>query len=214
MPDYLSRDDVEERAASMLRRYTRETGRQVAPPVEVDLIGEMLCDLRWEYDLIEDESTLAALYPESQVVTLNELFADRFEEVSGFDRFTKGHEVGHWVLHVEGLGDSSPLLGAGISGAGTDGEHVFCRDGSVDWTERQADWFAAGLLMPEPRLNEAVSSYDSMSWAIIEKLSEQFDVSKEAMKVRLERLGLACVDEETGQVYCSRAEAKGQQTLF
>lgn len=209
MTDYLSRDDLEERAASMLRRYGRETGRKVTPPVEVDLIGGMLCDLRWEYDLIEDESTLAALYPESQVVTLNELFADRFQEVSGFDRFTKGHEVGHWVLHVEGLGDSSPTLDAG-----TDGERVFCRDGSDDWTERQADWFAAGLLMPEPHLNEAVSGYDDISWSIIEKLSEQFDVSKEAMKVRLERLGLAYVDEETGRVYRSRGEAKGQQTLF
>jgi hypothetical protein len=209
MTDYLSRDDVEERAASMLRRYGREAGRQVTPPVEVDLIGEMLCGLRWEYDLIEDESTLAALYPESQVVTLNELFADRFKEVSGFDRFTKGHEVGHWVLHVDDLGDSSPPLDAG-----TDGERVFCRDGSDDWTERQADWFAAGLLMPEPQLKEAVSGYDSMSWTIIEKLSEQFDVSKEAMKVRLEQLGLAYVDEETGRVYRSRGEAQGQQTLF
>ncbi|WP_251980311.1 ImmA/IrrE family metallo-endopeptidase [Salinibacter ruber] len=209
MPDYLSRDDVEERAASMLRRYGRETGREVTPPVKVSLIGGMLCDLRWEYDLIEDESTLAALYPESQVVKLNELFADRFEEVSGFDRFTKGHEVGHWVLHVEDLGDSSPPLDAG-----TDGERVFCRDGSDDWTERQADWFAAGLLMPEPHVNEAVSGYDSMSWSTIERLSEQFDVSKEAMKVRLERLGLAYVDEETGRVYRSRGEAQGQQTLF
>jgi hypothetical protein len=209
MPDYLSRDDVEERAASMLRQYGRETGRQVTPPVEVSLIGGMLCDLRWEYDLIEDESTLAALYPESQVVTLNELFADRFEEVSGFDRFTKGHEVGHWVLHVEGLSDFSPPLNAA-----TDGERVFCRDGSDDWTERQADWFAAGLLMPEPHLRGAVGRYNRMSWPIIEKLSEQFDVSKEAMKVRLERLGLAYVDEETGRVYRSRGEAEGQQTLF
>ncbi|MCS4044570.1 hypothetical protein GGQ00_003030 [Salinibacter ruber] len=209
MPDYLSRDDVEERAASMLRRYGRETGRQVKPPVEVSLIGGMLCDLRWEYDLIEDESTLAALYPESQVVTLNELFADRFEEVSGFDRFTKGHEVGHWVLHVDDPGDSSPPLDAG-----TNGERVFCRDGSDDWTERQADWFAAGLLMPEPRLRDAVGRYNRMSWPIIEKLSEQFDVSKEAMKVRLEQLGLAYVDEETGRVYRSRGDAQGQQTLF
>lgn len=209
MPDYLSRDDIEERAASMLRQYGRETGRQVTPPVEVSLIGGMLCDLRWEYNLIEDESTLAALYPESQVVTLNELFADRFEEVSGFDRFTKGHEVGHWVLHVEGLGDFSPPLDAA-----TDGERVFCRDGSDDWTERQADWFAAGLLMPEPHLRDAVGRYNRMSWSTIEKLSEQFDVSKEAMKVRLERLGLAYVDEETGRVYRSRGEAEGQQTLF
>ena len=209
MPDYLSQDDVEERAASMLRRYGRETGRKVTPPVEVDLIGGMLCGLRWEYDLIDDESTLAALYPESQVVTLNELFADSFEEVSGFDRFTKGHEVGHWVLHVTNPEGSTPPLDAGV-----DGERVFCRDDSEDWTERQADWFAAGLLMPEPHLKQAVSQHRRMTWSTIERLSEEFDVSKEAMKVRLERLGLAYVDEETGQIYHSRGEAKGQQTLF
>jgi hypothetical protein len=209
MPDYLSQDDVEKRAASMLRRYSRKTGREVTPPVEVDLIGEMLCGLRWEYDLIEDKSTLAALYPESQVVTLNELFADRFDEISGFDRFTKGHEIGHWVLHVDDPGESTPPLDEGAKG-----ERVFCRDGSDDWTERQADWFAAGLLMPEPHLREAVSCYDRMTWSTVTGLSEDFDVSKEAMKVRLQRLDLAYVDEDSGRIYRSRGEAKGQQTLF
>jgi len=208
MPDYLSRDDVEEKAASVLRRYGRETGRAVTPPVEVDLIGEMLCGLRWEYDLIDNESTLAALYPETQVVTLNDLFADRFEEVSGFDRFTKGHEIGHWNLHVDRAERSSIPLDEGT------GERVFCRDGSEDWTERQADWFAAGLLMPEPHLREAVSQHSRMTWSTIEGLSENFDASKQAMKVRLERLGLAYVDENTGRVYRSRGEAEGQQTLF
>jgi plasmid maintenance system antidote protein VapI len=209
MPDYLSRDDVEEKAASMLRRYSRETGREVTPPVDVDLIGGMLCGLRWEYALIEDESTLAALYPESQVVTLNELFADRFEAVSGFDRFTKGHEVGHWVLHVTDPDGSTPPLDTGI-----EGERVFCRDGTDDWTERQANWFATGLLMPEPHLREAVSQYKRMTWSTIRRLSEDFDVSKEAMKIRLQRLNLLHVDEDTGRIYRSRDEAEGQQTLF
>lgn len=209
MPEYLSRDDVEESASSLLRRYGRKTGRQVTPPVEVSLIGEMLCDLRWEYDLINDESTLAALYPESQVVTLNELFADRFQEVSGFDRFTKGHEIGHWVLHVDHPDESTPPLDHW-----PDGVRVFCRDGSDDWTERQADWFATGLLMPEPHLREAVGRYDRMSWSTITGLSKDFDVSKEAMKIRLQRLDLPYIDEERGRIYRSRGEAEGQQTLF
>lgn len=211
MTDYLSRDEVETRAARMLRRYGRETGQQVTPPVDVSLIGEMLCDLRWEYDLIEEEgeATLAALYPESQVVTLNELFADRFEEVSGFDRFTKGHEIGHWILHVDDPERGSPPLDEGA-----DGERVFCRDGSADWTERQADWFAAGLLMPEPAIRKAAARYERMSWSTITELSEDFNVSKEAMKVRLQRLNLAYIEDDTGRVHRSRGEAQGQQTLF
>ncbi len=209
MPDYLSRDDVEEKAASMLRKYGRETAKKVSPPVEVDLIGEMLCGLRWEYDLIENESTLAALYPESQIVTLNELFADRFDKISGFDRFTKGHEIGHWVLHVKNLGGSTPSLDEGSKK-----ERVFCRDGSDDWTERQADWFATGLLMPEPHLRGAVTHYDQMTWSTVTGLSEDFNVSKEAMKVRLQRLDLAYIDENSGRIYRSRGESEGQQTLF
>jgi hypothetical protein len=211
MPEYLSRDDVEERAASMLRRYDRETGKQISPPIDVSLIGGMLCDLRWEYDLIdeEDESTLAALYPESRVVTLNEVFAERFEKISGFDRFTKGHEIGHWDLHVDHAERSSVPLNEG-----EDGGRVFCRDGSDNWTERQANWFAAGLLMPAPHLKDAVTGYDRLSWTIIEKLSEDFDMSKEAMKVRLQRLDLAYFDDDTGRIYRSRNEAKGQQSLF
>jgi hypothetical protein len=209
MTDYLSREDVERKASGLLREYSRKTGKQVQPPVDVSLIGEMLCELRWEYDLIEDPSTLAALYPDDQVVTLNELFADRFEEVSGLHRFTKGHEVGHWMLHVDHPKRSSVPLDKA-----EDGEQVFCRDGADDWTERQADWFAAGLLMPEPHLRNAVAQYRRISWSAIKSLSDSFDVSKEAMKVRLQILDLVYIDDDNGQLYRSKKEAEGQQNLF
>lgn len=211
MTKYLSRSQVEQHAAASLRAYSQTTGRTVKPPIEVDLLGELLYELRWEYDLIEgvSEATLAALYPENRVVRLNEAFADRFEKVIGLDRFTKAHEIGHWVLHVEHPDLAAPALDGGMNG-----ERVFCRDKEKNWTESQADWFAAALLMPEELLVKAARQFDRITWKAIDELCAAFKVSKQAMKIRLERLNLAYIDEGTGQIFRNRDEASGQRTLF
>lgn len=211
MTKFLSRNQVEQHAAAALRAYSQETGRPIKPPIEIDLLGELLYELRWEYDLIEgvSEATLAALYPKDRVVRLNEAFADRFEKIVGLDRFTKAHEIGHWVLHVEHPNLSAPVLDAGASG-----QRVFCRDKAKNWTESQADWFAAALLMPEELLVETARQFEGITWKTINELCATFKVSKQAMKIRLERLNLAYVDKKTGEVFKSRDEASGQQTLF
>ena len=211
MSKYLSRYQVEASAAETLRAFSRETGQTVEAPIKIDLIGELLYDLRWEYDLIEnvDQPTLAALYPKRRIVRLNEAFADRFTEVIGLDHFTKAHEIGHWRLHV-----AHPQLTTPALDSSTDGERVFCRNEEKNWTERQADWFAAGLLMPEELVIEAARRYERITWKVINQLSERFQVSREAMRIRLGRLGLAYVDEETGEIYRNRNEASGQQGLF
>jgi len=211
MTHYLGRNEVEQHAAKTLRAYSRKVGRTIKAPIEVDLIGELLCELQWEYDLIEEqsESTLAALYPKSRIVRLNEAFADRFEEVVGLDHFTKAHEIGHWRLHV-----AHPRLTTPALDSSTSGERVFCRDDKKDWTERQADWFAAGLLMPEELVIRAVRQYDDISWKAINTLAAHFEVSRKAMQIRLQRLGLVYVDDETGHIFRSRSEASGQQQLF
>jgi len=75
------------------------------------------------------------------VVVLNERHIDLLEQKEGrLRRYTIGHEVGHWTLHADAIRSGTLSL--------FDGSRVWCRDGSSDPVERQAEMFSAALLMP------------------------------------------------------------------
>ena len=80
-------------------------------------------------------------------------------------RFTLAHEIGHIVLHKPGI-------------AYRDIEF----DGSIE--ERQANGYAAGLLMPEFMVTPRLSAYGTD----ILGLSRLFDVSEGSMRFRLVNL--------------------------
>jgi hypothetical protein len=86
-------------------------------------------------------------------------------------RFTIAHEIGHFVLHPHRV---APQRGG---------------RGNAAWQaqEREADQFAAELLMPEDLVREAVLRYGLDA----DRLADSFDVSRQAMQARLKRLGLA-----------------------
>ena len=86
-------------------------------------------------------------------------------------RFTIAHEIGHFVLHP---GRLAPERGGAVNEA---------------WRlqEREADQFAAELLMPEPLVREAVLELGADAG----RLADRFDVSRKAMQVRLSGLGIA-----------------------
>lgn len=86
-------------------------------------------------------------------------------------RFTIAHEIGHFVLHP---GRLAPERGGAVNEA---------------WQlqEREADKFAAELLMPEPLVREAALELG----ADADRLADRFDVSRQAMQVRLSGLGIS-----------------------
>ena len=86
-------------------------------------------------------------------------------------RFTIAHEIGHFVLHP---GLQRPERGGRVNEAGR-------------IREREADAFAAELLMPEQLVRQAVVEQGTD----IERLADRFDVSRQAMLTRLRRLDLA-----------------------
>ena len=85
-------------------------------------------------------------------------------------RFTIAHEIGHFVLHPQRL---APERGGAVNAA---------------WQgqEREADQFAAELLMPEHLVREAVVEHGGD----VTRLADRFDVSRQAMQTRLRVLGL------------------------
>lgn len=91
-------------------------------------------------------------------------------------RFTVAHEIGHYVLGH---------LGAGKTKFRDPASHFSSATHSIE--EREANRFAANLLMPEATVKYAVERRGVHS---IDRLAELFGVSQVAMKYRLENLGL------------------------
>jgi Zn-dependent peptidase ImmA (M78 family) len=90
---------------------------------------------------------------------------------SGRKRFTIAHEIGHFVLHPERC---RPERGGAVNEAGR-------------IEEREADTFAAELLMPDHLVREAVREQG----LDVARLADRFEVSRKAMLARLRHLGLA-----------------------
>lgn len=83
-------------------------------------------------------------------------------------RFTIAHEIAHFILHRDEIGN-------GIS------DDVFYRSGLSDRREREANRLAAEILMPWTLINKAVDEGVNTP----EDLAKSFQVSEAAMKVRL-----------------------------
>jgi Zn-dependent peptidase ImmA (M78 family) len=101
-------------------------------------------------------------------------------------RFTIAHEIGHLILHRHFISNNihvdrifPALMRDSRSATGT------------DLIEREANQFAAGLLMPEGKLAEffAEKQFDIDDDEPIEKIAKQFQVSKQAMVYRMRNLG-------------------------
>ena len=86
-------------------------------------------------------------------------------------RFTIAHEIGHFVLHPARL---APERGGAVNEA-------------LRLQEREADQFAAELLMPEDLVRAAVLEHGGD----VSRLADRFDVSRQAMQTRLRWLGIA-----------------------
>jgi hypothetical protein len=221
----LKRLTVEEEAYKTLRDYERLIGKPLVEPIDVDLIGEGLYGLRWDWDVIDEADVpptllaamqegqpcstmiLAGLYPRDRRVVLNERHVAIFQAKPGLERFTKGHEIGHWVLHIDKSVLDMPTL------PGMDEEEtIICRDGDDSWIERQANWFSGALLMPSALLLPAAQQYPRLQWKSLYELAERFGVTISAMSVRVNQCGLSYVDNN-GTIHESRAAFVGQETF-
>lgn len=85
------------------------------------------------------------------------------------NRFTIAHELGHYFLHSDG---------------GKTAIRIF-REGS-DRCEWEANWFAAGFLLPAKRFREDWKKSPSVSG-----IAELYQVSQAVIEIRLKTLGLA-----------------------
>jgi Zn-dependent peptidase ImmA (M78 family) len=90
-------------------------------------------------------------------------------------RFTIAHELGHFIFHKDryaATGTSSP-------------DQIFFRNENNNLIERDANDFAADLLMPE----EIFKTYIDEGYNTIDALADKFGLSTSAVKYRAYKLG-------------------------
>lgn len=87
-------------------------------------------------------------------------------------RFTVAHEIGHFMLHRE-------------HGSFEDG--LLFRNNQFNQQEREANLFAALLLMPDREFKPAVARYE------LEELARTFGVSQQAVKYRIEQISQSAI---------------------
>lgn len=129
-------------------------------PISAERLAESYFDL--DFDCGElDDNELAGLKIAERKIYMNESRADELVANVGMKNFTIAHELGHWTLHKNLVGKRSKQI------------------------EREADWFATCLLMPEKWVREAFSKFQI--WIPVEmkvdSMAKMFCVSRTAMKI-------------------------------
>ena len=166
------------------------------PPINAERIAEFHFGLDIEWTNFENNDAAAQLSVSDKKIYMNESRADKFRANCGLKNFTIAHEIGHWVLHRNLVGQHSPKI------------------------EREAEKFATYLLMPEQFVRDEFAKFNSDALSDylsadrkVSLLAETFCVSYTAMRIRLSHweLKLIYVDKD-GKIYRSKEEFLEQLT--
>ena len=149
-------------------------------PVAIDEIIEAEGIVLRKEPLEKDVSGMLVINGTQPVIGVNS------GHTSNRQRFTMAHELGHYILHRN------------TSNVFFDESLLFFRNQtSSEGTKRQeieANNFAAELLMPEPAIREILEEpIDAFNEYEVEELASEFEVSPQALTIRLTRLGLLTV---------------------
>lgn len=188
-------------------------------------------------------SPLAGLRPAERQIVINETRREALETTPGLLGFTLGHELGHWDLHVDHAGLAHPsfegfegeetgafqhfrssggdvrvLLGRlhriGLTTTEAyEAVREMTRGEDSFFEARQADRYAATLLMPEALVRRAIRGVDLLQWPSLYRLRDLFEVSISALTIRLQTLGMIYIAKDK-RIHRSREEASGQTALW
>ena len=163
----------EPRAHALRAQYLERFGGEEIP-VPVEAIAEDLLGLRVEETW--DMSYSGMLFPAERKILLNAAEAPQDAAPLRRFRFTIAHEVGHWVCHVLGAARAEPVL-CRAKDISEDADRAL---------EREANVFAAELLMPEPAVRDAWAELGDVAGC-----AAHFEVSPTAMQWRLYSFGFS-----------------------
>jgi hypothetical protein len=231
---------IEQIAEGRLGEFERKLGRPISLPVDIELFGDLVLGLSMLWEDIEElpgEVVLAGLRARERLIVMNERRKTQMEEKPGWRRLTQGHEMGHWDLFVDqAMLDQQTFFETTPSSifayrSSTGGQvqvikilmasemgrdllrQINARADAPD-ERRAVNRYAAAILMPRTIITDEAKKTNCTQWPNLYRLAERFDVTISALRVRLEQLDLLYVDQSTGKLYPSRAEAHGQGRLI
>jgi len=208
--NYLSEQQIERDTLGLLETYFHEQGGSKQIPIPVDEILETHLGLSLDFDDLQTvlgvPDVLGALWVDRREVFIDQsLEPEANPEMEGRFHFSVGHEIGHWRLHRQYL---RVVDGQIATRSGNQAEPtVICRNSQArERIEVQADIYAAHLLMPtsavvrryEPDRYRSLERLEILDY-VVPKLAEEFAVSRTAMRIRLENLGLLRIEHDVDQ---------------
>lgn len=220
---FLPKPHIEHEAEALLEECTETIGAITAPPVPIDDIVEIHLRLAVEYKNMRELFAMAdvhgAIWMNDRIVGVDMSLDPHVNpKKRGRYHFTIAHEAGHWRLHrqyyLEDIAQGL-LFGDALKKPG-----YVCRSSDKRPVEWQADQFAANVLMPRKFVVAAWQAWRGNLEVVAlidlrrdaraetglsdEKLMErfcrplagQFQVSPEAMRIRLADMGLLVRERE------------------
>lgn len=213
---FVHKKTIEAGALVLLADYGRKYCVSVQPPVPVEEIIEAHLGLTFAVTdlprLLNVPNVLGGTWFRSREVKIDQsLDPDVFPDKLGRYRFTVAHEIGHWELHrhmyLSAEGQAAMFMG--------EENQVICRSNDRSQLEWQANRFAGNLLMPKDMVyaqwedmhgnREPYIAIDEIAdlkawWglgdddrptvAVARQMAPVFEVSAQAMQIRLVDLGL------------------------
>lgn len=213
---FVHKKAIEDGALVLMADYGRKYHVVIQPPVPVEEIIEAHLGLAFDIEdlprLLNVRDVLGATWFRSREVKIDQsLDPTVFPSKLGRYRFTVAHEIGHWELHRHRY---LSVEGQAAMFAGED-RPVVCRSNDKSPLEWQADCFAGYLLMPkemvytrwesiygsrEPYVAAGEIANLKARWGLgdderptveaARQLAPVFEVSAQAMQIRLVELGL------------------------
>lgn len=161
----MSMDSVRQKADDLLKALGIEQ-----PPVDVEAIAKALGFMVVPFEFPDNQSGVVFIEGETKAIGVNASHAPTRR------RFTVAHELGHYLLGHEDYHAGTEFLR---------------RQGAPKWAdpayrqEREADRFAAELLMPSKFLRADLSRPQNLK-----DLARRYQVSEQAMVIQITDLGL------------------------
>jgi Zn-dependent peptidase ImmA (M78 family) len=198
----LKKNFIESEAIAILQKMAATPKYYLKWPLDPTRVAEFLgldteiIDLPWE----GEEIIAAMIWPTEGKILINE-HSDRLSK--GFQESSIAHEIGHWILHVDrqAVKIYQEKQTLGLATIPPPPLHRLYRGREQDRIERQAQYFAACLLMPQHILEEKRNGRDLTRWGHLYAMRDELGVTISNLTHRLQDLGWIYIPKNSRKIY-------------